>query len=103
MRLQARTATPVCVCRPSAIAARNTNGLAVLPEKLKGGAAKAVVAKLVDQGLLEEIRVKRREPHWRVEANEHPIGLKLTRWFKCGGAYWRNKAHWVLSPHIEGE
>jgi hypothetical protein len=26
--------------------------------------------------------VKRGEPHWRVEANEHPIGLKLTRWFE---------------------
>ena len=54
----------------------------MLPEKLKGGAAKAVVAKLVDRGLLEEIRVKRGEPHWRVEANEHPTGLKLTRWLE---------------------
>jgi len=50
-----------------------------LPEKLKGGAAKAVVAKLLDQGLLKEIRVKRSEPHWRVDNKEHPIGLKLTR------------------------
>jgi hypothetical protein len=30
--------------------------------------------------------VKRGEPHWRVEANEHPIGLKLTRWFEQGSA-----------------
>ena len=53
--------------------------LAVLPKKLKGGAAKAVVTKLLDQGLLKEVRVKRGEPHWRVDENERPIGLKLTR------------------------
>ena len=55
------------------------DGLAALPEKLKGGAAKAVVTKLLDQGLLKEGRVKRGEPHWRVDEDERPIGLKLTR------------------------
>ena len=60
-------------------ASQREDGLAVLPEKLKGGAAKKVVSKLLDQGLLKEVRVKRNEPHWRVDENEHPIGLKLTR------------------------
>jgi hypothetical protein len=60
-------------------ASQRDDGLALLPEKLKGGAAKAVVAKLLDQGLLKELRVRRGEPHWRMDENEHPIGLKLTR------------------------
>jgi hypothetical protein len=60
-------------------ASQREDGLAVLPEKLRGGAAKAVVTKLLDQGLLKEGRVKRGEPHWRVDENERPIGLKLTR------------------------
>ncbi|MCC2653979.1 MAG: uncharacterized protein K0Q60_4145 [Microvirga sp.] len=60
-------------------ASQREDGLAVLPEKLKGGAAKKVVIKLLDQGLLKEVRGKRGEPHWRVDENEHPIGLKLTR------------------------
>jgi Protein of unknown function (DUF3489) len=60
-------------------ASQREDGLAVLPEKLKGGAATKVVTKLLDQGLLKEVRAKRNEPHWRVDENEHPIGLKLTR------------------------
>jgi hypothetical protein len=60
-------------------ASQRDDGLAVLPEKLKGAAAKKVVTKLLDQGLLKEVRVKRGEPHWRVDEDERPIGLKLTR------------------------
>ena len=60
-------------------ASQRDDALAVLPEKLKGGAAKKVVTKLLDHGLLKEVRVKPGEPHWRVDDNEHPIGLKLTR------------------------
>ena len=60
-------------------ASQRKDGFAVLPEKLKGGAATKVVSKLLDQGLVKEVRVKRNEPHWRVDDNEHPIGLKLTR------------------------
>jgi hypothetical protein len=62
-----------------ASASQREDGLAVLPEKLKGGAATKVVTKLLDQGLLKEVRVKPGEPHWRVDENERPIGLKLTR------------------------
>ena len=36
-----------------------------LAREAQGRRRKAVVAKLVDQGLLEEIRVKRGEPDWR--------------------------------------
>src|SRR5215203_3363100 len=60
-------------------ASQREDGLAVLPEKLKGEAAKKVVTKLLDQGLLKEVRVKRGEPHWRVDEGDRPIGLKLTR------------------------
>jgi uncharacterized protein DUF3489 len=60
-------------------AAQREDGLATLPEKLKGGAAKKVVTKLLEQGLLKEVRVKRGEPHFRLDDNDHPIGLKLTR------------------------
>src|SRR5215207_7717836 len=60
-------------------ASQHEDGLAVLPEKLKGGAAKKVVTKLLDQDLLKEIRAKQNEPHWRADENEPPIGLKLTR------------------------
>jgi hypothetical protein len=60
-------------------ASQREDGLAVLPQTLKGGAAKNVLTKLLDQGLLKEVRVKRGEPHWRVDEEERPIGLKLTR------------------------
>jgi hypothetical protein len=60
-------------------ASQREDGLAVLPEKLKGGAAKKVLTKLLDQDLLKEVPVKRGEPHWRADENERPIGLKLTR------------------------
>ena len=40
-------------------------GLAVLPEKLKGGAAKAAVAKLTALGFLKEVRVSNYPREWR--------------------------------------
>jgi hypothetical protein len=55
-------------------ASQRDDGLAVVPEKLKGGAGKKVVVRLLDQGLLKEARVKPGEPHWRVDENERPIG-----------------------------
>ena len=59
-------------------AAQRDDGLATSAREAEGGAAKAAVTKLLDQGLLKEVRVKRGEPHWRVDENERPIGLKLT-------------------------
>jgi hypothetical protein len=53
-------------------ASQRDDALTVLPEKLKGGAAKKAVTRLLDHGLLKEVRVKPGEPHWRVDDSEHP-------------------------------
>src|SRR5215217_1735853 len=55
------------------------DGLATLPETLKGGAAKAAVTKLLTLGLLKEVRVKRDQPAWRTDDEEKPLGLKITK------------------------
>jgi hypothetical protein len=60
-------------------ASQHDDGLAALPEKLKGGAAKAAVTKLLGLGLLKEVRVKRGEPTWRTDEEEKPLGLKITK------------------------
>jgi len=60
-------------------ASQRDDGLAVLPEKLKGGAAKAAVTKLLGLGFLTEVRVKRGEPAWRTDEEEKPVGLKITK------------------------
>ena len=59
--------------------AQRNDGLVVLPDKLKGGAAKASVLKLLSLGLTEELPVNLDDPHWRRDENDHAIGLKLTR------------------------
>jgi hypothetical protein len=60
-------------------ASQRDDGLAVLPEKLKGGAAQAAVTKLLGLGFLKEVRVKRGEPAWRADDEEKPVGLKITK------------------------
>src|SRR3954454_22843273 len=60
-------------------AAQRDDGLATLPEKLNGGAAKAAVSKLLTLGLLKEVRVKRDQPAWRTDDEEKPLGLKITK------------------------
>src|ERR671939_1546301 len=60
-------------------ASQREDGLAVLPEKLKGGAAKAAVGKLTGLGFLKEVRVKRDEPAWRTDEDDKPVGLKITK------------------------
>jgi hypothetical protein len=47
------------------------------PENLRGGAAKAVLAKLRSGGLVAEVAVGAADPHWR-KAEDRPIGLKIT-------------------------
>ena len=59
-------------------AAQRDDGVAVLPDRLKGGAAKAVVGKLLALEFLKEVRVKRDEPAWRKDEESKPIGLKIT-------------------------
>jgi hypothetical protein len=53
--------------------------LVVVPENLKGGAAKALVTKLLNQRLVREVRVKRDQPHWTTAGSGHSIGLKITK------------------------
>jgi hypothetical protein len=60
-------------------ASQREDGLAVLPDKLKGGAAKAAVSKLLGLGFLKEVRVKLGEPAWRMDQEEKPLGLKITK------------------------
>ena len=60
-------------------AVQRDDGLAVLPDRLKGGAAKAAVGKLLALAFLKEVRVKRDEPAWRKDDEEKPIGLKITK------------------------
>jgi hypothetical protein len=60
-------------------AAQREDGLAVLPETLKGGAAKAAVTKLLGLRLVKEVPVKRGAPAWRTDVGEKPLGLKLTK------------------------
>ena len=60
-------------------AAQREDGLAILPETLKGGAAKAAVTKLLGLGFVKEVPVKRGAPAWRTDEEEKPLGLKLTK------------------------
>ena len=59
-------------------ASQRHDGLAILPERLKGSVAKAAVTKLVGLGFLKEVRVKRGEPAWRKDEEDKPVGLKIT-------------------------
>ena len=60
-------------------AAQREDGLAILPETLKGGAAKAAVTRLLGLGFVKEVPVKRGAPAWRTDEEEKPLGLKLTK------------------------
>jgi hypothetical protein len=60
-------------------ASQREDGLATLPETLKGGAAQKVVAKLIASGFLKEVRVKGEQPAWRTNETGHPVGLKVTK------------------------
>lgn len=51
----------------------------IVPETLKGGAARAVLSKLLTHSLVEEIEVGHCDPSWRRDEHEQPIGLKVTR------------------------
>jgi hypothetical protein len=60
-------------------ATQREDGLAALPDHLKGSAAKSVVLKLIAAGLLEEVIVGRGDPHWRKDEEDQPLGLRITR------------------------
>jgi hypothetical protein len=50
----------------------------VLPPNLKGGAAQKLVAKLIELGLVEEIRARGDLPIWRRD-DEKPMALRITK------------------------
>jgi hypothetical protein len=61
----------------SAASQREDRGI-VLPPKLKGGAAQRLVAKLIDLGLVEEVRARGDLPVWRRD-DEKPMALRITK------------------------
>jgi len=59
-------------------AARRADRCVVLLPRLKGAAAQRVVKKLVDLGLIEEVRAGGDLPVWRRDHNGCPIALRTT-------------------------
>jgi hypothetical protein len=51
----------------------------VLPANLKGGAAQKLVAKLIDLGLVEEVRARGDLPVWRRDGDNRPMALRATK------------------------
>src|SRR5712672_2801320 len=60
-------------------ASQRTDHAAVLPANLKGGAAKKVVDKLLDEKLLQELRAKDDMPVWRRGDDNRPYSLQITK------------------------
>jgi hypothetical protein len=61
----------------SAASRRNDRGI-VLPAHLKGGAAQKLVAKLIDLGVVEEVRARGDLPVWRRDDDNRPMALRIT-------------------------
>jgi DUF2924 family protein len=61
----------------SAASQREDRGI-VLPTKLKGGAAQKLVAKLIDLGLIEEVRARGDLPVWRRDDDNRAMALRTT-------------------------
>jgi hypothetical protein len=60
-------------------ASQRTDHAAVLPANLKGGAAKKVVDKLLNEKLLQELRAKDDMPIWRRGDDNRPYSLRITK------------------------
>jgi hypothetical protein len=60
-------------------ASQREDHAAVLPPNLKGNAARKVVDKLVDEGLLQEFRAKDDMPVWRRGDDHRPYSLRITK------------------------
>jgi hypothetical protein len=60
-------------------ASKREDGLALMPKGVKTAAAKAAITKLVGLKFLKEVPVKRDQPAWRMDEDEKPIGLKITK------------------------
>ena len=62
----------------SAASQRDDRGI-VLPPNLKGGAAQKLVAKLIEFGLVEEIRARGDLPVWRRDDDNRAMALRITK------------------------
>src|SRR5215207_2781892 len=62
----------------SAAAQREDRGIA-LPPKLRGGAAQKFAAKLLREGLVEEVRARGVLPVWRRDDANGPMALRMSR------------------------
>lgn len=60
-------------------ASQRTDHAAVLPANLKGGAAKKVIDKLLNEKLLQELRAKDGVPVWRRGEDNRPYSLRITK------------------------
>ena len=60
------------------VASQRQDFLLAMPENLKGGAARALVSKLLAGGLVEEVTVSPADPHWRTAEDGAAIGLRMT-------------------------
>src|SRR5207247_6246568 len=59
-------------------ASQRDDHCAMLPPRLRGGAAQKVVKKLIDLGLIEAVRARGDLPVWRGEDEGCPMALRLT-------------------------
>lgn len=60
-------------------ASQRPDHAAVLPANLKGGAAKKVIDKLLNEKLLQELRAKDEMPVWRRGDDSRPYSLRITK------------------------
>src|SRR5436305_13109399 len=60
-------------------ASQRTDHSAVLPANLKGGAAKKVVDRLLNEKLLQELRAKDDMPVWRRGDDNRSYSLRITK------------------------
>jgi hypothetical protein len=85
-------------------ASQREDHLVVLPDHLKGGAAKKVIAKLVASSLVEEVRIERDQPAWRLDDEQQPVGLQLTaEGLKAIGVEGEDIAENTAPPHPESQ
>lgn len=59
-------------------AAQRTDGAVELPENSKGTAAKKAAARLLREGLVEEVLAGPELPAWRRDAGDQPVALQIT-------------------------
>jgi hypothetical protein len=59
-------------------ASQRDDHCAMLPPRLRGGAAQKVVQKLIDLGLVEAVRARGDLPVWRREDDRCPMALRIT-------------------------